>query len=379
MNDPTVDVGIDATPLAGGHGARGIGRYLSGLLDALADAPGPGGAARIGVLLAAGQRSPTVDATWRTRRSGWRPQDLDPVFAAIADRGAVRKNAPALWHHTDPLIGSSPLPLDRTVMTVYDLIPLRNPAVMARIRVHRRMVYRRYLSMVRRARGVIAISNVTADDVVVLLGVPRSRIHVVPPYVVAPDRGTAESGDARSSSGDAGPVRLLFVGVPEPHKRADLAIATLAELVGRGVDAQLAFVGVHPAAVGGELDRLTATAGVAGRVTFHGRVGDDRLSSLYRDAILLATSSIEGFGLPPIEALLAGGRVVATPIPAYRESLRDAGVIAAAADPAALANAVQVAIGHRPSAEDRSRIAARFGSRVVATSLRNAYDAMLHG
>ena len=372
--DATVDVGIDATPLAGGHGARGIGRYLQGLFDAIRDADWVTTGPRIGTLVRTGQGAPAAGAVWRTRRAAWRPQDLDFLVASVADRMAVRNNPPRVWHHTDPLVPASPLRRARTLVTVYDLIPLRDAAVMAAIRIHRRVAYRRYLAMIRNAGGVIAISETTADDVVALLGVPRARVTVVPPHVVALPAGNG-AGD-RSASPGTRAVRLLFVGAAEPHKRAGLAIATLAELVRRGIDAELAFAGGQPPRARNQLDRLVGAAGLGSRVRFLGRIDDDRLARLYRESILLATSSLEGFGLPPIEAVVAGGRVVAAPIAAYRESLGTAGVIAAASSAASLSDAVEAASAQPASPRDRDVLLARFGSAAVAGSLATAYRAL---
>ncbi|HEY0443053.1 MAG TPA: glycosyltransferase, partial [Candidatus Limnocylindrales bacterium] len=124
------------------------------------------------------------------------------------------------------------------------------------------------------------------------------------------------------------------------------------------------------------LDRLVGAAGLGSRVRFLGRIDDDRLARLYRESILLATSSLEGFGLPPIEAVVAGGRVVAAPIAAYRESLGTAGVIAAASSAASLSDAVEAASAQPASPRDRDVLLARFGSAAVAGSLATAYRAL---
>ena len=166
-------VGIDATPMSGGHGIRGIGRYLDGVLWAVGEEEPEWARDRLGLLLLAGQPAPIDTVTWRTRRSPVRPQDLDVLVAPVADRLAIRTTSTRVWQHTDPAVPSSPLGVGRTVVTVYDLIPLHEPAVMARIRPHRRFVYRRYINLIRRARGVIAISETTAADVAETLGVRR--------------------------------------------------------------------------------------------------------------------------------------------------------------------------------------------------------------
>jgi glycosyltransferase involved in cell wall biosynthesis len=318
-------VGVDATPLATGHAIRGIGRYVGGILDAAGTAEPDWARTKLGLLLLKGQAAPIDAAVWRTRRSPIRPQDLDPVVSSVADRIALRGRRPYAWHHTDPTNPWSPLPAERTIVTVYDLIPFREPTVMARIRPHRRFAYQRYLGLVRAAAGIVAISGTTAADVVELLGVPEERIRIVPPYVTSSVVGGTGSAEPVARV----PAMFLWVGIPEPHKRPLLAIDALGELVRRGVDAELAFAGVHPAPLRAQLRERVAAARLESRVRYLDRIEDADLTRRYAGSVLVATSSIEGFGLPLVEAILAGGRVAATPTAAYRDAVGDVGMFAA--------------------------------------------------
>lgn len=68
------------------------------------------------------------------------------------------------------------------------------------------------------------------------------------------------------------------------------------------------------------LREFISTAGLANSVLLLNGISDAQLDWCYRNAaLLLAPSSIEGFGLPVAEALLAGCRVVCSDIPAFRE------------------------------------------------------------
>jgi glycosyltransferase involved in cell wall biosynthesis len=372
MSETRPLVGIDATPLRTAHRMRGIGRYLGGILEALGDAD-PDWAARSAGLLLTDDQPPSFASArvWRTRRSAWRPQDLDPIIAMVADAMAIRTGRPRVWHHTDPIIPSSPLPSERTIVTVYDLIPLEVPAVMAAIRPHRRVAYRRYLRLIRRARGVIAISETTCHAVTRLLGVDRERIRVVPPSI-APAFAADVDGGRAPVDGDG--CDLLFVGVPDPHKRPELAIDVAAELVRRGRTPELTMVGFHGPAARRRLEERTRAAGIDGRVRFVDRIDDAALAALYRRSTTLALSEVEGFGLPPVEAVLAGGRVVATPIDAYRETLGGLAVFAAGTTPSAVADAVEAAQDAPGALADTAGLAARYAPAAVAGALRRAYD-----
>jgi glycosyltransferase involved in cell wall biosynthesis len=374
-------VGLDATVLASGHGIRGIGRYVDGLLRALAADRPDWVADHLGTLVLPGQAPPTATG-WRTRRSPVRPQDLDWLLAPAFDRRAVAAGRPTVWHHTDPRIPWSPLPADRTLVTVYDLIPLAEPVLLERMRPHRRLAYRRYLRLVRKAAGVVAISESTARDVVQRLGVPRDRVHVVPPYVQldpARDRSASSPTESGSTATGAAPT-FLFVGIPEPHKRPELAIDAFAAFAAHssgGGTGRLVFVGHHPERTRAALRERARRLDVGDQTQFVDRLSDGALGQLYAGGVLLALSRIEGFGLPPAEALLAGGRVVATPCDAYDEVLGDMAVRSADASPRAVAAAMAAALERPPDPRTGAAIAVRYGASTVAAALLGAYEWIL--
>jgi glycosyltransferase involved in cell wall biosynthesis len=377
-------VAFDATPLSTpadsvtGHTLRGIGRYIDGLLAALADGRPDWASAHLRPVVTASQRTPPAGQPLVTRRVGWRRQDLGWWTAWLNDRRAVRGQPLALWHGLDPNMPLSPLPAGQTVLTCYDLIALHEPAAMAQIRVHRRAVYRLYLRRLRAARLVIAISHVTARDARIELGLPAERIRVVYPSVsppTVPSRGDgALAGDEQpASDGSSAMPDMLFVGVPEPTKQPELAIEALAECRHRGHDVRLAFVGYHRPSDRQRLAELATARGVDREVDYHDRVDDERLAALYRSSVLLAVSRIEGFGLPPVEALLAGGRVVAGSAPAYREVLGDEAEYAATLDGRGLADAYEAALG-RPAGRPPAALVERYSPRSTAAALIAAYE-----
>ncbi|MCW1382719.1 glycosyltransferase family 4 protein [Novosphingobium sp. KCTC 2891] len=74
---------------------------------------------------------------------------------------------------------------------------------------------------------------------------------------------------------------------------------------------------------------------------FAGRVSDAELRALYEAALCIAfPSSTEGFGLPPLEAMLAGCPAVVAPAGALPEVCGDAALYAHHTDPAAWTDAI---------------------------------------
>jgi glycosyltransferase involved in cell wall biosynthesis len=69
-----------------------------------------------------------------------------------------------------------------------------------------------------------------------------------------------------------------------------------------------------------DLYRFVRAAHLTDRVSFVSGISDAELQWCYRNCeVLLAPSSIEGFGLPVIEGQFAGCRIVCSAIPAFRE------------------------------------------------------------
>lgn len=366
-------VAFDATPLSAppesvsSHTMRGIGRYIGGLLDALIAEQPSWANDHLRPVITAADRVPAAGRPILTRRVSWRRQDLGWWTAWALDCLALGRGRTSLWHGLDPNSPVSPLPASRTVMTAYDLIALHEPAAMAQIRPHRRVLYRLYLRRLRSARLVTAISEVTAWDVHRTLGVPKDRIRVVYP-AVTPDPSRAFGDRAEQGAPD-----LLFVGVPEPTKQPELAIGTLAECRRRGLSIRLRFAGYQRPADRARLQAAAMAAGVGEAVEFLGRIDDERLTELYRSSVLLAVSRLEGFGLPPVESLFAGGRVVAGSAPVYREVLGDDADYAATVDGPGFADAYEVAAARR-AADPPPDLVERYSPRATAAALIDAYD-----
>ncbi len=278
-----------------------------------------------------------------------------------------------MWHCLDPNLPLSPLAADRTLRTAYDVIPLHEPAALPSYRrPHRRLAYELFLRGLRDCRLVLAISETTADDIERTLGVPRDRIRVVYPALIPP----GPPGPRSAVENDGREPNLVFVGVPDPWKQPELAITTLTECRRRGHDIRLRFCGYQRPADTARLKALAADRGVTEHVDFLGRVSRERLVETYQRGVLLAVSRHEGFGLPAVEALFAGGRVIAGSAPVFRETLGAAADFAAADDPHALADAYETALGRYANGAPPALVE-RFSPRSTAAALVGAYEEAL--
>jgi glycosyltransferase involved in cell wall biosynthesis len=352
---------IDIRPEAGGHGQRGIGRYVRGLITSINSFPedlrrriwafGEVG----GALATFGTHGLKSSAAGRTGPiPGW-------VRGRLATRAALSESGASFLHATDPhqpWTGRVP-----AVVTVYDLILLHEPAMLQSLRPDHRYMYRWYLRQIRSADRVITISQATATDVEERLGILSSRIDVVYPAVAPPPGFTRREAALEPA--------FLVVGALDPHKQPELALEAFAAYRRRAGSGTLRFVGPATPHRRAMLLKKAAHLGVGGAVSIDGRIADDELERAYGSATaLLSASRVEGFGLPPVEAILRGVPVIAVDTVAARETLGGAALLVPM-DASAIAAAMARLID--PPASAVAAIRERFAIASVARSLEDSY------
>jgi glycosyltransferase involved in cell wall biosynthesis len=165
----------------------------------------------------------------------------------------------------------------------------------------------------RRARAIVADSHNSKRDIVRILGVPESKVHVIyaaPPPEFRPLPRGAHLDAVRHRY--RLPERLvLHVGTIEPRKNLVRLLEAFAQLRRRGHTSHT-LVLVGP--LGWQYEPVFAAVerlGMDGSVRFLGAVPTDDLVALYNLADALAFPSLyEGFGLPVTEAMACGTPVV---------------------------------------------------------------------
>jgi glycosyltransferase involved in cell wall biosynthesis len=213
----------------------------------------------------------------------------------------------------------------------------------------------------RLATHVTAVSEAVADSVVAL-GVPRSRITVIPNGVDAARFSPAAPAEAarRELGADDSPL-VGSVGCLAARKDYGTLLEALRLLRGRGLAFRAALVGDGP-----ERDTLEARAvalGLADRVRFLGERADvDRL--LPGMDVFVLSSREEGIPNALLEAMAAGRACVATAVGGTPEVLRDGetGWLVPPGDPVALAGALEQALT-RPGEARRRGAAAGLAAR----------------
>jgi glycosyltransferase involved in cell wall biosynthesis len=275
------------------------------------------------------------------------------VVAAAALRARVD-----LLHslgNTGPLTGPR-----RRVVTMHDLIYLRHADTTTSLLA-------RGLSLLapavaRSSTRLIADSQATADDLDELLGVPATKVDVVPLGPgVRPAVAPVPEAQLRAELGLGELPLVLSVSARRPHKN----LARLIEAMARLPHAALVLPG-YPGAYDDELRAIARRFGVEDRVHQCGWVGEAQLEGLYAAATCLAFPSLaEGFGLPVLEAMARDVPVACSGVSAMPEVAGDAALLF---DPESV-DAIAGAVGHLlDDAALRARLVARGRERVARFS-----------
>jgi glycosyltransferase involved in cell wall biosynthesis len=136
---------------------------------------------------------------------------------------------------------------------------------------------------------------------------------------------------------------LICLGRVVASKRIDHAVRALPFLAAQGFPARLWVVGAIEARTQRALEGLAGRLGMAGRVTFWGRVDEAQKRALLRKAHALVACSVrEGWGLMVTEANRVGTPAVVYPVPGLRDSTQHdvTGLVSERAAPDSLARSI---------------------------------------
>ena len=136
-------------------------------------------------------------------------------------------------------------------------------------------------------------------------------------------------------------LRLVGVGGLVPRKGPDVAVGTVAELVARGRDARLVWVG--DGTMRADVEALSQRLGVADRVSLRGRVAPAEVSAALAEAdVFVLPTTRETFGVAIAEALASGRPVVVGAHGEQAEFVHEPdGVLVDVQSPIAYADAVE--------------------------------------
>ena len=323
-------IAFDVSPLS--HPPLGIGNYIRGSLGGLVEAAA--GEHEIVAFAPTSLKGPEriraalagIDVELRT----WRLPLSHALRTAwsIAARPAAERLLGSfdVLHFSDWMFPPQREGVRAT--TIHDLVPLHHPEwTTPRTRS---MHARKYRNAATTCDVVFVNSRYTGEDVIATLGVSADRVHVAHPAARQEFRPDGPAADL-------GAPYLLTVATLEPRKNLQTLVEAHRLL---GGDLLLAVAGGEGWGDQPELD--------SSRIRRLGFVTDDELARLYRGAsAAVYPSRFEGFGIPVLEAMACGCPAVVSSHPSLDEASGDAAVRAAPDDPAALASAIERALGER--------------------------------
>jgi len=214
--------------------------------------------------------------------------------------------------------------------------------------------------------AVITYSAHSKQDIVKVLDIDESNVHVIP-LAAGPQFRRIEDKDALTARLGALGLRdtpyILYVSTIEPRKNHLALVQAYARLrqQDRAIPHKLVLVG--PKWLGHEpvFDAISRL-GLDAHVIHFEKV--DELETLYNGADAFVFPSLyEGFGLPILEAMACGTPVVASNVTASPEVVGDAGLLVDPRDESALCDSIRRLL---TDADLRSELVAR-GLRRAAT------------
>lgn len=307
--------------------------------------------------------------TWRGRG---RLHEVAPPGVTVVDRPMAARPLHQLWRRADhPQIdrwigrhdvvwGTNyvvPPTSAAALVSVHDLTPVHYPEMANEFTLSFPGLIRRAL---RRGAWVHTGSEFVRGEIIEHFGADPDRVVAIHHGVRAAPPGDPAHGRALAG----GDRYVLALGTIEPRKDLPTLVRAFDLLAADRDDVRLVIAGAD----GWGADQLTTAIAASphrDRIVRPGRIDEAARAGLLAGAAVYAYPSVyEGFGLPPIEAMIAGVPVVTTRAGSLPEVCGDGADLVPVGDPDALAAGLARVIdddGHRQALVGRGhRVAAGY-------------------
>lgn len=226
-----------------------------------------------------------------------------------------------------------------TLLTIHDLRPLRPEAGWLERLIARPILHRALAN----SAGTIAVSEVVAEEIRALH--PGARVETVANGVDTRSIRALTEDQAGEIAAELGlPAQYtLAVGHLEERKNLAQLVKAIAALRQAGLERPLILAG-NDRGDRGKLERVIADLELGDLVRIIPGLDDRQIAALYhRCSVFAFPSRYEGFGIPLIEAMVAGKPIVASDTAVFREVAGKAALFFPLDDISATAQAIETA------------------------------------
>lgn len=221
----------------------------------------------------------------------------------------IPKETDVMWspHYNIPIFYKGKL-----IVTVHDVFHLAMPQFVKGI--HKRLYARFMFNMVKyKANKIICVSNFTASELEKYVSIDKNKVEVVYNGI------DKEWFNVNLEKPVYDKPYLLYVGNVKPHKNL-INLVKAFELIKDKIPHDLIIVGKKEGFITGDKNIFKLTEKMSDRIIFTGYIDDNLLKQYYKQADLFIFLSLyEGFGLPPLESLATGTRVICSDILVLKE------------------------------------------------------------
>lgn len=379
-------IGIDGGCLAN---RRGFGRYARQIVQALAESGSP----HEFVVFVDGPSSATVALPHGIERVvvpvGEAPSQAASSTGRRSFRDLLAMGRAASRERLDLIFfpaSYSFFPVwgvGRVVVTMHDTLALAHPELVFPTRAGRYAWALKEHVAVRRADRIVTTSQWARRALTDWFRLPADRVRAVgaAPEAVFGPRPEGPASDAALARYGVAPSApyFLYVGGLSPNKNLPRLVEGFARSGLGGEGYRLVLVGdtgdvfhTHVPEIRAAIDRH----GLAGSVDFTGFVPDEDLAYFYSRAVALVQPSLmEGFGLPPVEAMACGTAVLSSTAGSLPEVVGEGGLFFDPADPGGIAGALRT-VADQPwrRLELRAKAARRAAQHTWAATARATLD-----
>jgi alpha-1,3-rhamnosyl/mannosyltransferase len=294
---------------------------------------------------------------------GWRPAQDAPRLALLAAMNLTRGLLSDLVvgrcniFHVSNLVRYPPRSA-RISATVHDLTSWLLPELhtAATLAADRQFAD----AVLRRASGVLAVSENTRRDAIRILGLAPERIRVIYPGVP-----TSYFAAADAPATPARNRRFLFVGTIEPRKNVEgLIDAWLSLPLAWRREFELCLVGMHGWRADETARRLTTLEREGAGIRWLGYVPETKLPAMIAESCALVYPALyEGFGIPIAQAMAAGCPVITSDVSSMPEVAGGAALLVDPRSPSDIAQAIR-RVGESPSLRTEMALRGRERARI---------------